>query len=409
LVSFGLSAPFRHSAPFPFLVLILLAIFLFASASFDAASAATRKVPSEYKTIQRAIDAAAAGDTILVGPGLYKENLILRVSASLIGTRGAAKTIIDGGGRASVLTCEGLDSTATIKGFTFRNGVGLEGGGMLLSNAFPSVVENVFTADSAVYGGALCALWSNSIIRNNKFVANRAQYGAAIYTMLLAPTIESNVVENNVAKIGGAFYFGKSSEVKVIKNTLANNEATETGGAIFCGKAIPTMDSNVFKTNKAHEGGAIYSFHCSGIIKGNLFLENVALRGGAMAFADTMAPDIRNNTIVRNSSPDSLCAGMYFSSSYSNVTNNIIASNSPGYAIYCVAGGAPVLSCNILWENRTGNYSGVESNIEDIYEDPQFCAPGKGDFSVKGNSPALTKPCGAIGAYGKGCGKGPGS
>jgi hypothetical protein len=156
----------------------------------SAALGRTFDVPARYKTIQRAIDAASPGDTVLVSPGLYKENLNMRKSVSLISLAGASKTTIDGGKREIVLRCEGVDSTATIKGFTFTNGVGFHGGGVLLSSSFVRVEGNVFMRDSARYGGGLCALWSNSIIKDNKFIENRATYGGAIYSMFIAPTIE---------------------------------------------------------------------------------------------------------------------------------------------------------------------------------------------------------------------------
>lgn len=389
-------------------LLIIIAVAIATALPFADASARIRRVPSQYKTIQKAIDLAEVGDTILVGPGVYKEHLLLRTSASLISTQGAAKTIIDAGGRGSALTCQLVDSTATIRGFTFKNGVGLNGGGLFLSSSFARVTENIFTADSAKYGGGLCALWSNSLISNNKFIGNKAQYGGAIYTMFISPTIDSNLVENNKAKIAGGLYFARSSEAWVKGNRIIGNEA-ETGGGAFLNRAMPTLEGNVFKANKAAEGGAISTLHATGIIKENIFCRNIGSRGAAIALADTVAPDIRCNTIVGNSAPDSLCAGIYFLSTYMNVTNNIIAHNSPGYAICCVEGATPVLSCNILWDNQTGNYSGVTSRTADIYEDPLFCAREKDDFSVREGSPALSGSCGTIGARGKGCGSGKGS
>ena len=189
---------------------VLLAALVAASTA-QTVLGRTFKVPSRYKTIQRAIDATSPGDTVLVGPGVYKENLVVKQTVSLIGTAGAAKTVIDAGGKEIALRCEQVDSTAVIRGFTFKNGVGVNGGGLLLSSSFPSVIGNVFMQDSATYGGGLCALWSNSVIKNNKFIGNKAAYGGALYTMFISPKIDSNVVEGNRAQLGGGIFLAKSS------------------------------------------------------------------------------------------------------------------------------------------------------------------------------------------------------
>jgi parallel beta-helix repeat protein len=55
--------------------------------------ATTLKVPSQYPTIQKAINAAHSGDTILVAPGTYVEQLTIHKSVTIIGS-GAGQTII---------------------------------------------------------------------------------------------------------------------------------------------------------------------------------------------------------------------------------------------------------------------------------------------------------------------------
>jgi parallel beta-helix repeat protein len=56
----------------------LLAILSGAFAAPAASWADILRVPAQYPTIQQAVDAAKPGDTVLVGPGLYSEIVVMR-------------------------------------------------------------------------------------------------------------------------------------------------------------------------------------------------------------------------------------------------------------------------------------------------------------------------------------------
>jgi hypothetical protein len=58
------------------------------------ALAVTLVVPTDFQTIQNAIDAASTSDDVLVEPGTYRENLILRPSIPVRG-REAARTLLE--------------------------------------------------------------------------------------------------------------------------------------------------------------------------------------------------------------------------------------------------------------------------------------------------------------------------
>jgi hypothetical protein len=106
-----------RSLPVVFLLTIVFDTMLFA---------VTIHVPGDYPTIQAAIDAAAAGDTVLAAPGTYVENVdFLGKTVTLESGQGPGSTVIDGNQNGSVvsfLNAEGPDSV--LEGFTITNGTG---------------------------------------------------------------------------------------------------------------------------------------------------------------------------------------------------------------------------------------------------------------------------------------------
>ena len=63
------------------------------------------QVPTNFPTIQSAIKAASSGDTVLVAPGTYVENIHFSGKAiTLTSSSGPAVTIIDGNHNGNVVT-----------------------------------------------------------------------------------------------------------------------------------------------------------------------------------------------------------------------------------------------------------------------------------------------------------------
>ncbi len=98
---------------------LLIAIAVFGLAMPVNVSAATITVPDDYPTIQQAINAATAGDTVYVRSGTYYEHVTIGKSLVLQGAdKGTA--IISGSGTGDVISI--TTANVTISGFTVHNG-----------------------------------------------------------------------------------------------------------------------------------------------------------------------------------------------------------------------------------------------------------------------------------------------
>jgi len=124
-----------------------------------AASQTTILVPDDMPTIQAAIDAAANGDTVLVSPGTYVENVdFLGKDIRVEATDGPIATTIDGGGASHVVRfIAGESPAAQLSGFTLTNGCacntpgtpGANGGGVLIVGSSPIIERCIITGNHA--------------------------------------------------------------------------------------------------------------------------------------------------------------------------------------------------------------------------------------------------------------------
>jgi hypothetical protein len=123
----------------------------------------------DYTVIQTAIDAANPGDTVLVHPGRYYENITLQTSditlMSLEGTTGDPafidSTVIDGNrtDRCIEITQEGI----VVRGFSLTRGAtNTSGGGILISVNETTVYNCKIFDNEAIFGGGV-ALFDASV------------------------------------------------------------------------------------------------------------------------------------------------------------------------------------------------------------------------------------------------------
>lgn len=156
-------------------------IFVFLLAAF--VSATIIDIPADYPTIQQGINAGSNGDTVLVQPGTYDENINFNghniTLASLFLTTGDSVyiglTIIDGDSSGSVVTfAANEDSIAVLNGFTIRNGCSDFGGGVYCLNSDAIISNNVIADNNGCWGAGIYCEAADPIIFNNRITNNHA-------------------------------------------------------------------------------------------------------------------------------------------------------------------------------------------------------------------------------------------
>jgi hypothetical protein len=240
------------------------------AAQQTATVARTLRVPEQFGSVQQAIDSARAGDTVLVAPGRYYENLHLRGRNIVLTSHWAlsrdpavvARTILDGSrpqraDTASVIIIDGgEDSTTVVQGFTITGGTG--------------------------------TVWRDP---RHKILYRE---GGGILCEFAAPIIQHNIIENNEA-------------VQVAASGTTEEIASAGGGGIRCGFGEPTIRQNVIRANRGRYGGGVVLFHAAAALHNNLVAGNSGGDdfGGAGvwvmgALSRTAAHLIEHNTIVGN-------------------------------------------------------------------------------------------------------------
>jgi Bacterial Ig-like domain (group 3) len=379
----------------------------------------TIHVPADQPTIQGAINAAAQnGDTVLVSPGTYNENIDFK-GKSIVVTSGAkafsdsavASTVINGSTDGPVVNLATNEpATSILNGFTIQNGHAsvssrLAGGGIFISNASPQITNNIITNNLGC--GIHVVNLASPLIQGNDI------------KLTSYPTTGTDILcSSNYggSSSGPGLAIDMAGSVQVIGNTIEDNRLNEAGGSPGCGAGVNILlgaqvllKNNVIRNNHAACNPGVFEtiqnpvknlVLIQNLIYGNIS-DNGPLPDQLFLTGDTTAPypsiTETNNTIYGGGqellltySPSVISNNIFVNSSTSPVQLN-----SPEFAagLSCVdpeAQSSPItISHNDIFNTGQLQSGTCTLGPGNLAVDPLFVNLSGGDFHTQPGSPVV--------------------
>jgi parallel beta-helix repeat protein len=398
----------------------------------------------DFSTIQAAINASQDGDVIELGSGTFSGagNYNLNFGGRSITVRSQA-----GDPEVCIVDCEGTngrrgfrfisgESTASVlESVTVRRGYLVEdrgergdrtqqrGAGVYCINSSPTlrncvISENTVGSyyDGGLGGGMYCGGSSAPVIEDCIFRSNHAitegpdAMGAGFAcSASTSPIVAGCLFHGNVAWGPGSGGYCASGTAVFSECTFRDNVVCDaaspsitsctflgSGTLILFNDSSPTVEDCLFDGTQMGaycEGGTPTFIRC-------VYLDNES----GLWCIHSSQPLIVNCTLSSNG------IGIRATYGSSFTLDNTIIAFSDGVSVECDETGSATLSCCDLYGNVGGDWTGC---VADQYgtsgnfsDDPLFCDPAVGDFTLHADSPCAPEnnvDCGVIGAWGVGC------
>lgn len=319
--------------------------------SISVCLSAVQHVPSDYPSIQEAINAASDGDVVLIADGVYSG-----VGNQDISYQGKAITVESvNGPEQCIINCLGTatephrgfifendePTLAILKGLTIKGGHATTGGSILTTgDASPHIINCHLIENAAEESGGGAFIEGNTILEN------------------------CTITDNQASEYGGGVYC--STDTKVINTLLAKNVATLSGGGIYCIDQA-SVSGSIIENNHSLSKWAPFSFDNGGggaFLRGSSSVKNCTIKGntaqgyggGVMLSGESI---IESCTVTTNQSDEQ--GGGIYCSYHSHVMDTSVSGNTAtdkGGGIQCTDHAE--VSGSIIVSNH------CESSCEDI-------------------------------------------
>ena len=363
---------------------------------------ATLHVPSDYATIQAALDAAQDGDIIEVAAGVYQDNgntdLDCQGKAiTLRGPDGPDKTIIRCGNQRQqrgFYFHRGESADCVIEGFTIEQGSALTG-------SLPQNVAQWASTKSMPLGGGIYCLNSSPTLINCVIRECRAVVGGGVACVGGQPRLIDCRIEDCQARItasqssqhaGAGVALLHCRRAQLLGCTLQGNDITGAGcgAGLYLQSGSQTLSHCVLHDNQNNgNGGGLYARgsnlqisldHCR-------ITQNTAASGAGLMFeadnndtTDYLSPvTISNCTIADNVLANEVASvtsgnGLWVNGRPLILSNSILWNSLPSLVLNDPTGTSDIRYCLI-----EGGYPGVEI----LDQDPCFNCDDANDYHLQ--------------------------
>lgn len=393
-------------------------------------------------TIQAGVDAASAGDIVLVAAGTYPTTSMVDIDGTLravcvaidkdidlLSESGAASTTIGSATAAVAIYVHDVVGSVEISGFRVQTSV--EGGYICLDDPTQRALGEIFP--SSYTRGIKCrdaeVSIQNNLISENEIGVELIASSATLAGNTVSAALECGVagLESTNAVITGntihscaiLIFFLESTAIVSHNDiydgcigfaggpaTISDNEFREIEvTAVHCSGAV-TVQNNRFNPGASFINTGVDvtgAFGTTPVVRGNLFVRHA----NAIKVREGRSAIVESNTI------DQALIGIdCYSGSSPVIRRNIIVGSGSG--VQCSLNSSPIIECNDVFTTQ-GRYvghcadqTGINGNIS---IDPQFCGEvGSGNYFLQGDSPCAPGnhpngyACDLIGALPVGCG-----
>jgi Right handed beta helix region len=365
----------------------LLAILVCVCSSFADSFAETLRVPSEYPTIQDAVDACSPNDMVLVAGGIYDEMVSIGVSSISLVAETANGAVISHPGPVVVVNGD----SCTIDGFVIQSEA------FTANSVSLSLNGNAFLVKSCLVtkGNPCVGISGDGALRECVVSLGRGDGGITVLSGGDVLLERCNIIDNVTSDAGAGIAVGgplpgsPGSEITLRDCQFLRNEASVGGGAIqvewwFKSAHSIIAERCLFADNRAPVGAAVASFNHALVLRSCTFVGNSSPSGNV------------GSSVIHMEDNDSQLL----------IIERCIVAFNDCPAFSCQFGGIPTIQCCDVFGNRDDSLCGLDGG-SNLSLDPLFCAPGEGVYTIADVSrcaPAHSPGnCGLIGAFDPSC------